>query len=74
MSVFDNGCLRELPVESRRVMDSLMMPLLGKHSEDENRSRIVKVHDTVVERVFAVRDLRVQACGVNEPSPVNMVH
>lgn len=55
-------------------MDSLMMPLLGKHSEDENRSRIVKVHDTVVERVFAVRDLRVQACGVNEPSPVNMVH
>ena len=36
-------------------MESLMMPLLGKHFQAENRLRIVKAHDFVVERLVAVR-------------------
>ena len=52
--VFDNGCLREHPEESKIVMESLMLPMLGKVPENERRLRIVQIHDTVVERVFAV--------------------
>ena len=53
--MFDNGSLRERPEESQRIMESLMMPLLGKYFKVENRLRIVEAHDSIVERLFAVR-------------------
>jgi hypothetical protein len=52
--VFDNGCLREHPEESKVVMESLMLPMLGPITENERRLRIVQVHDTVVERLITV--------------------
>lgn len=55
VSVFDNGELHDQPAEAQRVMDSLMMPMLGQHSQTEKRLSIVRAHDSVVERVFAVR-------------------
>ncbi|KAL7917433.1 isoprenoid synthase domain-containing protein [Trichoderma austrokoningii] len=51
--LFDNGCLRDKPEESQRVMESLMMPMMGNssHFDTRERLRIVKAHDTVVERI-----------------------
>lgn len=52
--VFDNGYLCGQVEESQRVMESLMMPMVGQSCATESRLRIVEAHDTVVERVFAV--------------------
>jgi hypothetical protein len=54
--VFDNGHLRDKPEESQRIMESLMMPMLGNcsHLNTEDRLRIVEVHDTVVQRMAIV--------------------
>ncbi|KAL7816077.1 isoprenoid synthase domain-containing protein [Trichoderma aethiopicum] len=51
--MFDNGHLRNEPEASQRVMESLMMPMLGKTAnlDSEDRLRIVQFHDTVVERM-----------------------
>ncbi|KAK5999191.1 (+)-eremophilene synthase [Cladobotryum mycophilum] len=48
--MFDNGELRDQPEEAKRVMDSLLIPMLGGEL-DRDRRRIVQVHDTVVERM-----------------------
>ncbi|KAL9487903.1 hypothetical protein ACSS6W_000180 [Trichoderma asperelloides] len=47
--MFDNGCLRDKPEESQRVMESLMMPMMGKssYSDMADRLRIVQAHDKV---------------------------
>ncbi|PTB36255.1 hypothetical protein M441DRAFT_151771 [Trichoderma asperellum CBS 433.97] len=51
--MFDNGCLRDKPEESQRVMESLMMPMMGKSSylDVADRLRIVQAHDTVFQRI-----------------------
>ncbi|RFU80025.1 terpene synthase [Trichoderma arundinaceum] len=51
--MFDNGYLRDKPQESRRVMESLMMPMLGSDPSMVTKDRlpIVKAHDTIVERM-----------------------
>lgn len=69
VSVFDNGRLRDLPEESRLVMESLMMPLLGQNSQDEKRLHIVRAHDSVVERVLSVRDLFVMTARCDRGAP-----
>lgn len=55
--MFDNGHLRDQPEESQKVMETLMMPMLGGslHMDMQNRPRIVQVHDTIVERMAVVR-------------------
>lgn len=54
--VFDNGCLRDKPEESQRVMESLMMPMMGKssYSDMADRLRIVQAHDKVFQRIAMV--------------------
>lgn len=69
VSVFDNGRLRDLPEESRIVMESLMMPLLGQNSQDEKRLHIVRAHDSVVERVLSVRGLFVMTARYDRGAP-----
>ncbi|KAL7894231.1 isoprenoid synthase domain-containing protein [Trichoderma sp. SZMC 28014] len=51
--MFDNGCLRDKPEESQRVMDSLMMPMTddSSHLGTKERLRIVQAHDTVFQRI-----------------------
>ncbi|OAA74565.1 terpene synthase [Akanthomyces lecanii RCEF 1005] len=58
--MFDNGRLRDLPEDSRLVMESLMMPLLGQNSQEEKRLHIVRAHDSVVERVLSSTTAGVQ--------------
>ncbi|UKZ74540.1 hypothetical protein TrVFT333_002210 [Trichoderma virens FT-333] len=62
--MFDNGHLRDRPVESQRVMESLMMPMLDKFSRKdigvEDRLRIVKFHDTVVKRMAIETPIGIQ--------------
>ncbi|KAK5995813.1 Sesquiterpene synthase 2 [Cladobotryum mycophilum] len=48
--MFDNGELRDLPNESRRVMDLLMEPMLG-NPITPTRPRIVEVHDDIFKRL-----------------------
>ncbi|EHK42537.1 terpene synthase [Trichoderma atroviride IMI 206040] len=60
--MFDNGCLRDKPEESQRVMESLMMPMMKKssHLDTKERLRIVQAHDTVFQRIAAEAPTGVQ--------------
>ncbi|KAM0452503.1 hypothetical protein ACHAPV_009537 [Trichoderma viride] len=51
--MFDNGCLRDKPEESQRVMESLMIPMMenSSHLDTKERLRIVQAHDTVFQRI-----------------------
>ncbi|KAH6607017.1 putative pentalenene synthase, partial [Trichoderma cornu-damae] len=54
--LFDNGHLRDQPQEAQRVMESLMIPMLGGHCsvDTQDRLRIVQFHDIIVERMAMI--------------------
>jgi hypothetical protein len=62
MTVFDEGPLGDQPEESQKVMDSLMAAMEGREVA-EPKLKIVQVHDSVFERIAAVR------CPKNREEP-----
>ena len=56
MAVFDNGHLRENPVEAQKMMDSL---LSGMRREESKISKVplIEVHDSVWQRIVKVFEL-----------------